>query len=381
MTRPEARLLLACARAVQDDDGRRAVAALAGSGIDWQRFEALAVRHGLVPLVHRHLDALGPGLVPKPHLAALWARAEVIARRSRAMARELEGVVGVLAAHGIAVAPYKGPALALSLYGEVALRDFGDLDLLVRPQDALRARDALAARGYSPQFALPRHLERALVDSRRHDELPLADTARGFLVELHWRTDPDHDVLDADIWQRLEPVVIGETTVGTLPARELLLVLGLHGTKHLWSSLNWLVDVAELLRRNPDGHWLLARARALGCLRRLALGLRLARDLLQAPIPAALQPAIEDERVARLAERLAPSLLEPDYCAPGTVAYLVALSRLQDSPMAQARYLARTALTPTLGDWLAHPLPHGLSFLYLPLRIPRLARKYLGRSA
>ena len=37
--------------------------------------------------------------------------------------------------------------------------------------------------------------------------------------------------------------------VPALPDRELLLILCLHGTKHFWSSLGWLVDVAELIRR------------------------------------------------------------------------------------------------------------------------------------
>ena len=381
MTRPEARLLLACGRATLGNGERQAVEKLAREVADWDRVDALAVRHGLVPLLHRHLGSLTPGVVPKPTLAALWARAEVIARRSRAMARELEEVIAHLAAQGITVAPYKGPALALALYGDVALRDFGDLDLLVRAQDAIRAKDALAARGYVPQFALPPHLEQALVESPRHDELPLLDKARGFLVELHWRTDPDYDVLDVGLWNRLEPVSGGATTLWTLPERELLLVLGLHGTKHLWASLNWLVDVAELLRRGPDGEWLLERARAFGCLRRLALCLRLARDLLDAPIPALLARAIEDERVVRLAAQITPALFEPEYRAPGTVDYLHTLLGLQDSFPGRARYLARTMLTPTLGDWLAHPLPRGLSFLYLPLRIPRLARKYLARSA
>jgi hypothetical protein len=380
MIGPEARLLLACARATVDGVGRREVERLARACGDWTLLEALAARHGLVPLLHRHLEALPPGLVPTTVRAALWARADVIARRSRAMARELDEVIALLASRGITVVPYKGPALALTLYGDVALRDFGDLDLLVRKEDVLRARDALASRGYAPPFALPPHLERALVESRRHDELPLVDGVRGCMVELHWRTDPDYDVLEANLWSRLEPVT-GHPALRTLPARELLLVLGLHGTKHLWSSLNWLADVAELLRRGPDGEWLRARAQALGCLRRFALGLRLARDLLGAPIPAALAPAIEDSRLARLAAELTRTLLAPEPRAPGTVAYLLTLLRLQDSLAGSAGYAARTLLTPTLGDWLAHPLPRGLAFLYLPLRVPRLARKYLRKSA
>jgi len=385
LMRPEARLLLLAGRASFGELEREAATTLMVSGLDWDLVLSLAARHGMVPLLHRHLGHAEADL-PRKVLASLWAQAESIARRSSALACELVEVVGLLESRGVAVIPYKGPVLAEALYGNVALREFTDLDLLVRARDAWRAKSVLAERGYAPPFALPPHLESALVSSPRHDELPLVDAARGFVVELHWRTDPDSDVIaleEPQTWRSLEPCQVAGVTMACLPARELLLVLCLHGTKHLWSRLAWLVDVAELLRRDDavDGQWLLARAQALRCVRRLALGLRLARDLLDAPVPATLRPAIEDGRVASIAANLKASLFEREYRAPGTLAYIRALSRLQDSPSRQARYLARAALTPTLGDWLSHPLPSHLSFLYLPLRVPRLARKYLRKSA
>ena len=56
--------------------------------------------------------------------------------------------------HGITAIPYKGPALALQVYGDLKLRSFVDLDVLVRRSDAARAGTLLAARGYRPHLQL-----------------------------------------------------------------------------------------------------------------------------------------------------------------------------------------------------------------------------------
>ena len=48
----------------------------------------------------------------------------------------------------ISVISLKDPALALLGYPNFAVREFNDLDLLVRPHDIPKARDILVASGY-----------------------------------------------------------------------------------------------------------------------------------------------------------------------------------------------------------------------------------------
>src|SRR5437868_14733284 len=67
----EAELLLCLARVELDDAGRHRARALARQDIDWTRFLALAARHGLAPLMHRHL--CDSAHAPRAALAALWA--------------------------------------------------------------------------------------------------------------------------------------------------------------------------------------------------------------------------------------------------------------------------------------------------------------------
>ncbi len=65
------------------------------------------------------------------------------------LTHELQKLLALFADNDVRAVPYKGPALALQLYGNVALRQFSDLDILVHPRDVLRARDLLLAEGYA----------------------------------------------------------------------------------------------------------------------------------------------------------------------------------------------------------------------------------------
>jgi hypothetical protein len=65
------------------------------------------------------------------------------------MADELAAVVALLDANGVASIPYKGPRSRSRPMGDLGLREFGDLDLLVRAADVLRAKTLLAQRGYA----------------------------------------------------------------------------------------------------------------------------------------------------------------------------------------------------------------------------------------
>jgi hypothetical protein len=81
------------------------------------------------------------------------------------LSRELIRVVDRLQAISVDVLPYKGVALAETVYGDIALRQAGDIDLLIRPQDFARARKSLRELGYQPHLLLSERQERAYLKS------------------------------------------------------------------------------------------------------------------------------------------------------------------------------------------------------------------------
>jgi hypothetical protein len=377
----EARLLSSVARCGPIARADAAVRESLEASIDWDGVLDLAQRHGLAPLLHVHLDALPDAAVPKSVRARLWARAQAIARRNAVMAGELGAIVARLEAHGLGVVPYKGPTLAMRAYGDLALREFGDLDLLMRRGDVLHAKRILAADGYAPVHELAPAQEQLLIDSRRDYELALAHRARGVLVEIHWRGDPHARIppLDDPAWWAALPrmTLADGTTCATLSTDELLLLLCVHGSKHLWSSLGWLVDVVELDRREAPADWgrIHASARRHGCERRLALAIALAAEVLDARLGDGARIPV-DGPVRAMSRRIAADLFSPRQAKPHPLAAFRDALRMCDGSMQRAVLLADTAVAPGWGEWTRWRLPRSLFFLYPALRPVRLVAKY-----
>ncbi len=384
---PEARVLLGCARLELTDADRDGLAQALAVGPDWAWLTDLAERHGLRPLLYRHLDAVAPERVPRQTLVDLWTHHERRALTNRLMADELLRVLGALDSAGIQALPYKGPALAASLYGDLALREFGDLDILLRPHQVLAAKAVLQAHGYHPLYDLTPAVEAAFLASRAQYHLVMVHGESSISVELHWMTDPDFPVERIDDprwWAEHEQVAMAGGQVRCFSNRELMLVLCLHGSKHHWTGLGWLVDVAELARRqsSPDWDWILTRARAMACERRLALGLHLAGEYLGAPLPPDVRRhAAAVSAVPELARELSATWFTHERHTWGPVSSLRLNLKLDDRPRQRFRHVANVLFTPSLAEWSAWPLPRVLHVLYLPLRLVRLLWKYGTKSA
>lgn len=144
----EFQLLVVCARTRLDSASAAQLGALVEAGVDWDRVLEGARHHGVMPLLHRHLSDLG-ALVPAPVLAELSLYARNNAVHNLMLAHALLRILAALGQQGVGAVPYKGPVLASSAYGDVSLRSFKDLDLIVEAQDFGRAADTLQRLGYA----------------------------------------------------------------------------------------------------------------------------------------------------------------------------------------------------------------------------------------
>lgn len=380
----ETELLLCCARLVLEPGGRERILRLLESGVDWARVLAMAGENGLLPLLYRHLNALPAGALPKDVLVELWGRHEATSRRNHARVIELLQILQLFDANGIPAIPYKGPALAVSVYGDVALREFGDLDILLRRADVLRAKALLLARDYQPAYPLEPAVEAAFLRSRAQYHLVVVHERRG-MVELHWKTDPDFPVERIDDerwWAKLESVPLGEGWVRCFSNEEQLMVLCLHGSKHRWEGLGWLVDVAELIRQQPrmDWRWILDKSASLGCERRLMLGLYLASRLLGAPLPEEVRSRIAARNeLGPLASKILATLFTPGAEALRPLEALRFNLSLYERTRQRIGHCLNVILSPSLIEWSRWPLPRSLFVLYPPLRLMRLTGKHMLR--
>ena len=148
MMRPEEKLLLLALRYGVNDRAGEDMTVLPGRPIDWPRLVEMASGHGVMPLLYRAFRKNYAHLVPREILSQFRLAYQNNTAWNLLLTAELQKIVNRLESNGIPCIPYKGPALAAQLYGDIALRQFGDLDILVRRRDVLKSRDLIAAMGY-----------------------------------------------------------------------------------------------------------------------------------------------------------------------------------------------------------------------------------------
>lgn len=378
--RPEAELLLCCARNEVDSENARRIRELLKKNLDWEYLLKAALRHGLMPLLYRNLTHTCPDLLPPEHLSRLRDLFRQNAARNLLLNAELGRILRLFERHGITAMPYKGPALALSLYGELALRQFSDLDILVRQRDVFSAEELLIGLGYEPHFSISES-QRTPFLRLSYVQLFSRDEGRS-LVELHWNIAPRNFTFPLDVeslWERLVPLDLGGVRTRVPTPEDLLLILCVHGVKDLWERLEWICGVAELVRLHPSLNWerVVAHAARLGSERMLWVGLRLAHDLLGAELPPEVLRKIRGEReLDRLKGQVLERLFAADERLPSLTERVLFHLRARERWRDRARYCVRLAMTSTPVDWSFVPLPNSLTFIYPLLRPFRLVKKY-----
>lgn len=375
----EHELLLCCARTSLDQETQCRVEELVRVELNWDYVLRTAEQHGLIPLLCSNLtNKPYSRAVPAALLSHLQDRFRRNAISNLLLTSEMTAVLSLLNSWRIAAIPFKGPTLAAIAYGDLALRQFGDVDILVHKKDAGRARGTLISKGYRPELSLTQRQEKAYI---------AANCEFGFrnqiYLEIQWELVPKSYSLlinDDVMWRRVEHILVEDVLAPTLSSEDLLLILCVHGTKQSWSRLSWVTDVAELLRArsNMDWEYVMERARGCGAERLLLLGLHLANKFLGAALPDSITQRVSaDSSIARLAGQVRERLFRDCGNAPrvlrDSMFYIRARERISD----RIRCGIRMTMAPSASDVTFLQLPSLLFFLYYLLRPIRLIWKYL----
>ena len=371
---PEAELLICCARTRMNSERAKRIKALLQEDIDWTYLYRLALSHGMMPLLYWHLNATCPEAVPKATMDYLRDYFHANAAHNLYLTGELCSLLNLLDANRIPAIPFRGPALAASVYGNLTLRQFSDLDILVRKRDVTKARELLVSQGYRPHFNLSRAKETAFL--QYHSEYLFLHSKDRFIAESQLRL-LSLGLGTERLWERLEPLALGGHEVLTLSPEDLILILCVDGVNHLWEGLPWTCDVAILVGLHEGMDWgrLLEQAATLSSKRMLFLGLYLASDLLGAALPEEVLQRVQGDPVvttlaAKVRERLFRETDGPPGVLENSLFHLKATERLRD----RIRYCL-LAMTPNDGNWELRA-PSSLTLLYSLLRPIRSFKKY-----
>lgn len=172
------------------------------------------------------------------------------------MTAELIRIMKLLEDNGIKALAFKGPTLAQVAYGDITLRQYGDLDILIDRHNISTATQLLLQNNYDTIYSLS-ETQNKILENVVHD-IPLWSKTKGIYIELHW-------VLSSgQFWIPLEKlnyfndttfVTINNTDIPTSSTEKLFIYLCVHGHKHQWERLEWLLDIVKLINTQPNIDW------------------------------------------------------------------------------------------------------------------------------
>src|SRR5690349_6555217 len=279
------------------------IQALLQSSPQWNLVLDLADRHGVEPLLYQALSDFKE-LIPAEHFNSLAQKYQMNIHKTLMLSRELIRILDELSAVGIDVMPYKGLALAEAVYGDIALRQSGDIDLLVRAADLARVREALAKLGFTQPLQWSPAEERSYLKSGY--EFVFDGTAGRNLLEVQWAIQPRFYSVDFDmegLFRRGVTATVAGRPMKTPSLEDLFILLSVHAAKHVWGRLIWLCDLARI-EEIPKLDWgqIGMTAKSLGIQRIVRITLLLANQLLDTPIPPSAETNIlRDEAAAEIA--------------------------------------------------------------------------------
>jgi Uncharacterised nucleotidyltransferase len=377
---PEKRLQVYCAQRELDSAAIQTVREIVSQPLDWDFLFLDAAENSVTPLLCAHLLAAASDLMDSERTAQLEGFRRALTMRNLVIAAELIAILNLFRDAQIQAIPYKGPVLAEQAYGDLTLREFEDLDLVLRQRDMAKANEIIISLGYAPKYSwiLAENAPSAVVPG----EYNYRDDRRRMMVELHTERTLRHFPLAPDIddlAKRLVTVLFSGHSVETFGAEDGLVLLCIHGSKDFWERLSWAADVAQFVRSQPQLNWseCYRRADRFGARRMLHLGLALAIRLFEVELPAEVLGKIHgDGHADLLAQQVEQRLLlrgSNSLSGPGRFRFR---RQTLESPVAGWRYSLRLATVPAEEDWEMIRLPNFLAPLYVALRPLRLLRKY-----
>ncbi|MDW3196124.1 MAG: nucleotidyltransferase family protein [Cytophagales bacterium] len=290
------------------------------------------------------------------------------------MVKSFVEIVKTFNQQNLSVLPLKGPSLADELLGDPVIRESQDIDLLVRPEDAESAIRLLESLGYTcendiSEFSKPQWNAFIKVVS----DLVFWNKEYPFRIELHWKMFAIEELMPYstnEIFQQSEKVAFKNCTY-LRPSTEIYLVyLCLHGTKHQWYRLKWILDVHFWLKKyhqHIDGKKFLQLLVENGVEKSVSEGLFLSRKLFGSPLPTGWgEEMIEELKLSKVLEKRVQEL---DTDAPAAPKFyfrthkLMALKRGVRHKLTCLVHLKHYAR-----DWQLVQLPAYLFFMYPILR-------------
>ncbi len=299
----------------------------------------LSHQHGILPLIYKTLKDISSA-----NQSGDWLSTEIlplfkekylsVTRQNMLLTTELVKVMKRLKENGIDALAFKGPVLSQAAYGDITLRQYGDLDILI-PVDKLQdaAKDIMAC-GYDLYGSIDLLQVPEWIETTK--DMTFMHAKKRTVIEMHWKLfQASFANASINLWEHTTTVPINNMPFTTLNNEVLLAYLAIHGSRHLWERIEWIVDLDRLVRNNRiDWEEVLHIAAKFNGKKMLLLGLYLSKLFFQTPLPSFIQKQTEAHNITSLAKEIMPLIETPITVEPTTKEVLkrkMLHAKMQDS--------------------------------------------------
>lgn len=384
----EDQLLVKCSQILRTPEQKEGIAYLLEKPLNWTYVLAVAEKNGVLPLVGKNLLQNFSSALPVRVGGLLTKNLRLHFKRNLFLTGKLLEIVRSFDAQNIPILPFKGPVLAVQVYGDLSARQFVDLDILVPPGHLERAVELLRNAGYSPTDNID-WLSKSNWPSLERKDIYFRTPDGLVNVELHWKLSGQHFDLPFEmkgLWARLERIRLADVNVRGLPFDDLLIYLCLHGSRHGWERFGWICDVHELIMSQNAVAWkpVIIKARRLGCENVLNLGLYLVHEFFGRDFPfSEFERVKNDVMFKTLARKIRSQLFSERHdvmqIRDRYAYHLMLKENPRDKWKLHAHYIhryLRIIFKPRASDTKKFNLPQLLTPLYYVMRPLRLFYSY-----
>lgn len=249
---PEQELLLWSIRVDHTKDQQ--IGEILKAGVDWKYIRETAIQHGIIPLLYKRLKDDMEDLVPAEILSEFRNLFMANAINNIQMTQQLLQVLDLLADAGVEAMPFKGPALAIQAYGDLSMRSFCDLDILIHKNDFDQVYKLLVNSGFTPYVLIDSEIIKKFILLQK--DFPFSGP--NIHIEIHWKITEKFISIPLNIeqiWNQNRVILLFNREIKTFNPEDDLILLCIHGLLHFWQELKWISDLSYLINNYPDLNW------------------------------------------------------------------------------------------------------------------------------
>jgi len=376
----EDELILKCSNTYMDSNAKKKIELLLNKNLDWKYIQQMVLKHKLTPIFYFNIDQFRSSF-PEEFFGTLKSFFDYNVRKNLFMWAELLNILKHLELNGVKAISYKGPALALLAYGNLALREFNDIDIYVDAKDVFKAKTLVSLLEYEirPELS-PQHNNQYIKYQR---EYKFKNQNNKLEVEIQWNVaGTSFSFPNNSVYPVNDPTekCINNHIINSFSSEDLILILSIHAANHQWERLSWVNDICGLIRMSKDLNWdiIIEKAKSLRVERILYINIYLAKELFDLEIPIPLLRQLDrNKSLKKLARKIIRMIFNKR--PPNVFTRIILRVKIRDHMLIGLKDIWRILTIPTSEEWKDFEKKENLRLNYIILRpIQILGRlKYL----